>query len=128
MVYKIFPTHLGRNIPNRISQLKFHKLTFKFTNSRFSQQQNFLQKSYQNFTKSSKLFPNEKQTFPHELFKFSQESDHLNKGRRFPNLKFSSGCHLEQTPCLLRPGIGNKCEVCDKTRTTASNMGEHISQ
>ena len=77
MVHKIFPTNLGRNIPNRISQLKILKLTFKFTNFRFFPTTNFPQKSYQNFTKSSELFPNEKQTFPNELFKFSQTSDHL---------------------------------------------------
>ena len=83
-----FPNSLGQEYSQQDFPTKILKLTFKFTNSRFSQQQIFPQKSHQNFTKSSKLFPNEKQTFPNELFKFSQKSDHLNKGWRFPNLKY----------------------------------------
>ena len=112
----------------------YKKLAFKFTNSKFSQQQIFHKKlikaskvpPIQSF-KSSKLFPIKYKLFPMS-FKLSQNFRPSKIGvEGFPIQDISSEYHLELLPCLLRPGTGNKCEVCDNAQTNASNMGIHIT-
>ena len=64
MAYRTFPTNLGRNTPNRIFPTKMLKLIFKFTNSRFSQQQNFPKNHIKVSQKVSKIFPIKNKLFP----------------------------------------------------------------
>ena len=58
MAYKIFPTHLGRNIPNRISQLKFFvKIDNQIHQFQIFPTTNFSTKITSKFHKKFQTFP-----------------------------------------------------------------------
>ena len=108
--------HSSSPIPNFPNSRFFHKKLIKA--SKVPPIQSF---------KSSKLFPIKYKLFPMS-FKLSQKFRPSKIGvEGFPIQDISSEYHLELLPCLLRPGTGNKCEVCDNAQTNASNMGIHIT-
>ena len=86
----------------------------------------FFQTKFQSFTKKFQNSPI-KTNFPTYIFKLSLKVNQ--KGLKVSQFKKLPSVYcLDQPPCLVSPGMGNVCDICDKIHTDASNIGGHTNQ